>query len=72
MTQQMNGAQRKTVWIKVLGMITAVALAGIGAYVAVNQDGPGTQKTCESGTVCGDDNDSNHLGDTTKHGDDGK
>ncbi|MFG2480024.1 hypothetical protein [Streptomyces fagopyri] len=62
MAQQMNGAQRKTVWIKALSVLAAVVIAGIGAWAAAHQAASGNQNTCQGRAVCGDDNDGNNLG----------
>ncbi|WP_146064700.1 hypothetical protein [Streptomyces sp. SM1] len=62
MAQRMNGTQRKAVWIKALGVLAAVAIAGIGAWAAMQQTGPGTQNTCHGGAVCGENNDNNRVG----------
>lgn len=62
MAQQMDGAQRKAVWIKALGVFAAVVIAGFGAWAAIQQVNPGPQNTCHGQAVCGENNDNNRVG----------
>ena len=62
MPQQMNGAQRKAVWIKALTVLAAVVAAGFGAWATATQDGGGHNNSCHGPAVCGTDNDGNTVG----------
>jgi len=62
MARTMNGPQRTAVWIKAIGAVTAVALAALGAYVALHQTDPAPTNSCHGRTICGEDNDNNQVG----------
>ncbi|MGW7528916.1 hypothetical protein [Streptomyces sp. NPDC054783] len=68
MPQQMNGAQRKSVWIRALGVFAAVVTAGFGVWATAHQDPGSHNNSCRGPAVCGMNNDGNTIGNGNSNG----